>query len=67
MSGWGVEPENVEKYQQKVTEGAVLIVVEGPPDEVARAHELLSAHSPEEVRLHARSGTDSPEVDDRPE
>lgn len=67
MTGWGVEPENVEKYQQMVTEGAVLIVVEGPPDEVARAHELLSANSPEEVRLHAKSGTDSPEVDDRTE
>jgi uncharacterized membrane protein len=67
MTGWGVEPDNVEKYQQMVTEGAVLIVVEGPPDEVARAHELLSAHSPDEVRLHAKSGTDSPEVDDRTE
>lgn len=67
MSGWGVEPENVEKYQQKVTDGAVLIVVEGPPDEVARAHEILSANSPEEVRLHAKSGTDSPGIDDRPE
>jgi hypothetical protein len=67
MVGWGVEPNNVEMYQKKVQEGSVLIVVHGAPDEVARAHDLLSSHSPDEVHLHAKSGTDSPEVDDLPE
>jgi len=67
MAGWGVEPDNLAKYEQKVQDGAVLIVVQGAPDEVARAHGILSEEPTAEVFLHAKSSTDSPEVDDRPE
>lgn len=67
MTGWGVEPDNLAMYEQKVRDGEVLIVVQGAPDEVARAHGILSEGPVQEVRLHARSSDDSPEIDDRAE
>jgi len=66
MTGWGVEPNNVQKYQQLVQQGAELIVVQGDPVAVVRAHAILEEESAAEVYLHAQSSTDSPEIDDRP-
>jgi hypothetical protein len=67
MVGWGIEPDNLEKYEAKVREGAVLVVVEGAPDEVVRAHGILSEGPAVEVNMHMKSGVDSPEIDDRAE
>jgi hypothetical protein len=67
MVGWGIEPGNLENYEQKVREGSVLIVVEGAPDEVARAHGILTESPADEVHMHMKSSVDSPEIDDRPE
>ncbi len=66
MTGWGVEPDNVQSYEERIKQGAVLIFVQGPPDRVARAHEILSDTPAQEVRLHAKTSADSPEIDDRP-
>lgn len=66
MAGWGVDAGNLKKYDQQVREGAVLVIVQGAPDDVARAQQILRDSSATEVNLHAKSSTDSPEIDDRP-
>ncbi len=66
MAGWGVTPDNIEEYQQLVRKGEVIIVVQGPPDRVVHAHELLNDTSAKQVHLHAKTSTDAPEIDGRP-
>lgn len=65
MRGWGVHDTHIEEYEKLVEEGKVLVAVAGDPLEVARAERLLRELPAEHVRLHARSSTDSPEIDDR--
>ncbi len=66
MTGWGVKPDNLAEYDELVRQGDVIIVVEGPPDRVAQAHELLNETSAKQVHMHAKTSADHPEIDDRP-
>lgn len=66
MIGWGVEPHNVERYQELVREGAVLVVVEGKPDEVAEAQRILGDSQAEAVHLHATSADEPAEREETP-
>ncbi len=66
MRGWGVREQNLKQYEQQVEEGKTLVVVTGDPTEVARAEQLLRLTPASDVHLHARTGDDSREIDDRP-
>lgn len=65
MRGWGVHEQNLHQYEQLVEEGKTLIVVSGDPTEVARAAQLLRLTRGASVHVHARTGDDSHEIDDR--
>jgi uncharacterized membrane protein len=66
MRGWGIHDTQIREYEKLVEDGKVLIVVAGDPTEVEKAERLLRETQAAHVRLHARSSTDSPEIDDRP-
>jgi hypothetical protein len=66
MRGWGVREHHLKQYEKDVEEGKTLVVVSGDPTTVARAEQLLRLMPAEKVYLHARTGDDSREVDDRP-
>ena len=65
MSGWGVHEDHVRQYQEQVRGGSMLVVAQGDPQEVAFAKGILDQSHAEEVHLHAPTGDDSPEIDDR--
>jgi len=66
MSGWGVHSDHVREYEERVRAGAILVVVTGPPREIAEAQRILQDTHAEEVVLHAQASDETPEVDDRP-
>ncbi|REK08630.1 MAG: general stress protein [Planctomycetota bacterium] len=66
MRGWGIHEKQIEQYEKFVSEGKVLVVVAGEPLEVEKAERVLRGTKPEHLHLHARSSTDSKEIDDRP-
>ncbi len=66
MRGWGLHDIQIHKYEKLVEEGHVLIAVCGEPEEVERAEKLLRQTKASKISLHASSGDDSPEIDDRP-
>ena len=66
MSGWGVHPNHIREYEQRVRAGAILVVVNGTPQEIAEAQRLLQDTHAEEVVLHAQASDETAEVDDRP-
>jgi uncharacterized membrane protein len=66
MSGWGVHTDHIREYEHRVRAGAVLVVVNGTPQEVADAQRALQDTHAEEVVLHAKASDETPEVDDRP-
>ncbi len=59
MAGWGVSEDHVAEYEKQVTEGAVLIVVNGDPQEVATAQGVLQESGAQSVDLHAKTSADS--------
>lgn len=65
MRGWGIHDTHIREYEKLVEEGKVLVVVAGNPTEVEKADRLLRESHAAHVKLHARSSTDSPEIDDR--
>lgn len=66
MRGWGIHDTHLREYEKLVEEGKVLLAVAGDPIEVEKADRLLRETDAAHVKLHARSSTDSPEIDDRP-
>ncbi len=66
LSGWGVHRDHVQDYEEKVQSGKVLVVVSGKPDRVAEAEKIFNELKASDVRMHARTSEDSPEIDDRP-
>lgn len=66
MSGWGVHTDHLEEYEDLVREGQVLVIVSGNAESVAQAEQILKGTEATDVRLHAETEADSPEVDDRP-
>lgn len=61
MSGWGVSAGHVRRYEEKVKEGALLVIVNGAPQDVARAEKILQQSEAEAVHLHARTSADTVE------
>ncbi len=64
MAGWGVHDDHVKEYEERVKQGKLLVVASGDPQELAEALRILRDLSPEEIRFHAPTSADSPEVDD---
>jgi hypothetical protein len=62
MVGWGVHKDHLDHYEQLVREGKVLIVLNGNPIELAHAERILRETDALEVKLHARTGSEAPEV-----
>ncbi len=62
MVGWGVHKDHLDHYEQLVREGKVLVVLNGNPLELAHAERILRETDAVEVNLHARTGSDAPEV-----
>lgn len=67
MSGWGVPDDQLEKYEQLIKEGKVLVIAHGDSLEVARAERILAETDAREVEAHYTASDESPEVDDRAE
>jgi Protein of unknown function (DUF1269) len=65
MRGWGIHDTHIREYEKLVEEGKVLLAVAGDSTEVEKAERLLRETKAAHVKLHARSSTDSPEIDDR--
>lgn len=62
MSGWGIKPDHIRRYEQEVRDGKTLIVVAGGAQRLAEAQSLLQESPAESVHLHAESA-DEGEVD----
>ena len=58
MAGWGVHPDHIQEYEDRIRNGAVLIVVDGSPDEVAEAKRILDETEVESIALHAETSAD---------
>jgi hypothetical protein len=67
MRGWGIHETNIKEYERLVESGHVLVVVAGEPREVEDAQRLLRATQAKHLNLHAKTGDDSKEIDDRRE
>lgn len=61
MTGWGVHTDHVRQYEDKVTAGALLVVVNGNPRQVADAEGVLQKTDSLEVHRHAETSADSVE------
>lgn len=66
MSGWGVHADHVREYEQRVRDGAILVVVNGTPQQLADAQRMLNESNAQEVHVHSSASDETPEVDDRP-
>jgi hypothetical protein len=59
MTGWGVHADHVHRYEKKVSEGALLVVANGDPQQVAEATKVLQQTDADEIHLHAETSADS--------
>ena len=62
MQGWGVQSDRIEGYEAKVRAGEVLVIVTGPPRDVAQAVRLLQTTPATSVEMHAESPSDDVEA-----
>jgi hypothetical protein len=62
MSGWGVAPNHVRKYERELAAGKTLIVLTDDPARLAEGRAVLLATPAERVTMHAESADSS--VDD---
>jgi hypothetical protein len=58
LEGWGVHSDRIEDYEAKVRAGEVLVIVSGPPRDVAQAVRLLQTTPATSVEMHAESPSD---------
>jgi len=58
LTGWGVHEDQVAEYEEKVREGATLVVADGDPQEVAEAQRTLKETDATRVDLHAKTSAD---------
>ena len=65
MSGWGIPRDQISRYERKVKEGQVLVLVHGNPIITAEAHKILEQTEPAELHHYAEDSSDAPEIDDR--
>lgn len=64
MNGWGVHEDEVEFYEEKVKQGKFLVVANGDPKQTAEAQRILRGTNAEDIRFHAPTSADAPEIDD---
>ena len=62
MEGWGVHTSHLRHYEKLVDQGHPLVVAHGTPVEVAEAHRLLKQTACEQLRVHAKTDDDAPEI-----
>ncbi|HVA45137.1 MAG TPA: hypothetical protein VNH11_02015 [Pirellulales bacterium] len=62
LIGWGVHRQHIEHYEQCVKNGKVLVIANGTPAELDGANRMLKETNAVEVRLYARTSSESPEV-----
>ncbi len=55
LAGWGISKEHILKYEEAIKAGQYVLVVHGSAEEVARARELLEAHSAGTVTQHGEA------------
>jgi len=55
MGGWGVHDHQIQHYERLIAEGHVLVVANGAPLDLARAHRVLEWTNTEELHTYARS------------
>ncbi len=59
MGGWGVHDDHIREYESRVSDGALLVIAAGDPQQVASAEQILQQTEPEEMHLHAEDSADS--------
>jgi len=62
LAGWGVHRRDIEHYEQCIKNGSVLVVANGSPLELVDAKRILQETDAAEVRMHARTSSEAPEV-----
>lgn len=66
LSGWGIHEDHIAGYEAKVRLGNFLVMVNGPPDDLAVAERVLRETDLLEIHVHAQMSDDDPQIDDRP-
>lgn len=61
MSGWGVHEDNIQRYEQQVADGSLLVIANGDPLQVAEAQQILRQTEAIEVHRHAETSADAVE------
>lgn len=61
MSGWGVHPDHVRRYEQQVAQGALLVIANGDPEQIVHAEKVLQETGPDDLHLHAETSADTVE------
>lgn len=62
LAGWAVHHQHIEHYELCVKNGQVLVIAIGAPLELDHAERMLKETDAAEVRLYARTCSESPEV-----
>ena len=62
MAGWGVHQQDIQHYEQCIARGKTLVVANGSPLELVDAKRILQETDAIEVRVHARTSSEAPEV-----
>lgn len=62
LAGWGVHRRDIEHYEHCIKNGSVLVVANGSPLELVDAKRILQETDAAEVRMHARTSSEAPEV-----
>ena len=62
MRGWGIHESHIQRYEDLLHAGRVLVVVQGDPARMREAEVLLHETDASEVQLHAPTSEDAPEV-----
>ena len=62
MAGWGVHQRDIQHYEQCIALGKALVVANGSPLELVDAMRILQETDAIEVRVHARTSSEAPEV-----
>ena len=62
FAGWGVHEHQIQHYEQCVRNGKLLVIAHGNPLEVDSASRILKETDAENVQIHAKSDSESPEI-----
>jgi hypothetical protein len=65
LGGWGVHVDRIAHYESLVQEGKTLVIAKGNPLQIIHAERTLSETGPLEIHVHAKTESESPEVNPR--